>query len=156
MFRLLLLLSLLGFFASCNKDRVFEQFYPIKNVSWNFHDTATFEVPIEDTGSYYHWLVIIRHNTGYRFSNAYIMAEVSGPNGFSWQQPVDVVIAEPDGRWIGKRSGSLVEVVQAMRLRTVMPHQGIYTFKISQFMRMNDAPGITDVGIQVLKAEKVY
>lgn len=150
---ILLLVAILG---SCKGNRIFEAYHSIDKASWHFHDTAIFSVNIEDTSHYYHWMIMLRHQTGYRYSNAYVMLETTGPNGFGRKETFDIMIAEADGKWVGRRSGGLVEVVQPFWVRRQMPDTGTYVVKIYPYMRMDEVPQITDVGLQVMKGEPVY
>ena len=57
-------------------------------------------------------------------------------------------MAQPDGKWFGETSGTIVEN-QALITQGYFTDAGTYSFKLEQAMRDNDLTEILDVGLRV-------
>ena len=65
---------------------------------------------------------------------------------------VNLKIAEPDGRWLGK-GNSIKTLEQPINRNPVTLPQGNVIFRIEQGMRMEEMAGVKDVGIKIEKVQ---
>ena len=141
--------------SSCvNKNVIFDESVVIPNASWDSSDIPYFDVNVEDTLSVYDFYFNIRHLENYRYSNFYMFLHTTFPNGNQTHDTIELVLAYPDGRWIGKGSGSMRDNNILLNGNLCFPLKGNYHFEIEQAMRDTQLDGVTDVGIRFEKTQK--
>lgn len=135
--------------SSCvNKNVIFDESVVISNAAWNNQDFPYFDVNVEDTTSAYNFYLNIRHLENYRYSNFYMFLHTTFPDGNQTHDTIELVLSYPDGRWIGKGSGSMRDNNILLNNNLHFPAKGNYRFEIEQAMRESVLEGITDVGIR--------
>ena len=140
--------------SSCgDKNVIFDKSVVINNSSWNNQELPYFDVNIEDTLSTYAFYLNIRHLENYRYSNFYMFLHTTFPNGNQTHDTIECVLAYPDGRWIGKGSGSMRASNILLNNNLRFPLSGTYHFEIEQAMREPVLEGITDVGVRFERIE---
>ena len=103
-----LILLIVTALSSCgNRNVIFDESVVLPNASWDNEEFARFDVNVEDTLSAYNFYLNIRHLENYRYSNFYMFMHTTFPDGSQTHDTVEIVLAYPDGRWIGDGSGSM-------------------------------------------------
>lgn len=152
MFKMLKYVSILlmtMMLMSCGeKNVIFDESVVINNSSWNNQDMPYFDVNVEDTLSTYTFYFNIRHLENYRYSNFYMFLHTTFPNGNQTHDTIECILAYPDGRWIGKGTGSMRNNTILLNQNLRFPLKGEYHFEIEQAMREPTLEGITDVGVR--------
>ena len=146
------ILLIVTILSSCvNKNVIFDESVVISNEAWNNQDFPYFDVNVEDTTSTYNFYLNIRHLENYRYSNFYMFLHTTFPDGNQTHDTIELVLSYPDGRWIGKGSGSMRDNNILLNNNLHFPAKGNYRFEIEQAMRESVLEGITDVGIRFEK-----
>lgn len=152
MFRMLryvhILLMTMILMSCGDKNVIFDESVVIDNSSWNNQDMPYFDVNVEDTLSTYTFYFNIRHLENYRYSNFYMFLHTTFPNGNQTHDTIECILAYPDGRWIGKGTGSMRNNTILLNQNLRFPLKGEYHFEIEQAMREPTLEGITDVGVR--------
>ncbi|MBO7287209.1 MAG: gliding motility lipoprotein GldH [Bacteroidales bacterium] len=142
------ILLIITMLSSCgNKNVIFDECMVIPNASWNNQDFPYFDVNIEDTLSAYNFYLNIRHLENYKYSNFYMFLHTTFPNGNQTHDTIELVLAYPDGRWVGDGSGSMRNNKILLNNNLYFPLKGNYHFEIEQAMREPVLEGVTDVGV---------
>ena len=97
-------------FTGCDPEMVYDHYVSLENGRWKWNDVAEFEMDITDTISLNNIFVQVRHSTDYPMSNLYMFVYVKGPNGQFRKDTVNLILATPEGQWIGKGAGRLREL----------------------------------------------
>lgn len=143
------ILLIVTILSSCvNKNVIFDESVVISNAAWNNQDFPYFDVNVEDTTSTYNFYLNIRHLENYRYSNFYMFLHTTFPDGNQTHDTIELVLSYPDGRWIGKGSGSMRDNNILLNNNLHFPAKGNYRFEIEQAMRESVLEGITDVGLR--------
>ena len=143
------ILLIVTILSSCvNKNVIFDESVVISNAAWNNQDFPYFDVNVEDTTSAYNFYLNIRHLENYRYSNFYMFLHTTFPDGNQTHDTIELVLSYPDGRWIGKGSGSMRDNNILLNNNLHFPAKVNYRFDIEQAMRESVLEGITDVGIR--------
>ena len=147
----IILISLLTIaVSSCgNKNVLFDESMIIPQASWDYHNRPYFDVNVEDSLATYAFYLNIRHLENYRYSNFYMFLHTTFPNGNVTHDTIECILAYPDGRWIGKGSGSMRASSILLNNNLRFPLKGNYHFEIEQAMREPVLEGVTDVGLRV-------
>jgi gliding motility-associated lipoprotein GldH len=135
-------------FTSCDRDMVYDQYMTTENGMWKWNDVGVFKVEMNDTVSLYNVYLQVRHTVDYPLSNLYMFVLVKGPSGQYLRDTVNMVLAEPDGSWIGRGTGKLRELRLLYRKQTRFTESGTYTFSLGQAMRKSELP-VTNVGVRI-------
>lgn len=134
--------------ASCDSEMVYDEYISLEKGMWKWNDVAVFKMEVEDTLSLNNIYVQVRHSTDYPMSNLYMFVNVKGPGGDFRRDTVNLILATPEGKWIGKGTGRLRELRLLYKSQTRFGKAGLYDFSIEQAMRKAELP-VSDVGLRV-------
>lgn len=143
------LVLLLLMIFSCNRHTIYEYNLNIPNEQWEKDMPACFNIPITDTTCYCDMFINIRNTTEYDFSNLYIFVTMQLPDGRMARDTINCLLADKEGRWLGKGIGNIKEQQIAFRSEMIFPRTGVYKFYIEQAMRTDTLKGIKSIGIRL-------
>ena len=78
-------------------------------------------------------------------------AEWAQENRVCFDVTIECTLATPEGRWIGKGSGSMRDLTVPLNENLRFPLTGTYHFEIEQAMREPVLKGISDIGIYIIE-----
>lgn len=136
-------------FTACSDNNVlYTKAYTFKNNTWEQDVKPVFKVEIKDTSLYYTMNVTIRITTDYLNSNLWFFMHSKAPNGETGREPYEVKVANPDGSWSGKTTGTIVENTVSFKHRK-FPQKGIYYFTFEQGITEKTITNIMDISCSV-------
>jgi gliding motility-associated lipoprotein GldH len=138
------------FLSTCDRGMVYDHIETMEDRTWGWRDTREFPVEVTDTISLHNIYLQVRHTVTYPMSNLYMFVYVKSPEGQMLKDTVHILMAEPDGKWIGKGTGHLRELSLLYRKQTRFGEKGTYTFTLEQGMRKPELP-VTDIGIRIVR-----
>ena len=142
---LVIILGLLMF--SCGRNKLYDESVVIPDAKWDMENMPYFDVMVDDTLTDYAFYLNIRHLENYRYSNLFVFLHTEFPNGNITHDTIECTFALPDGRWMGKGSGTMRSAKILLNPALRFPLRGNYHFAIEQAMREDVLKGITDIGI---------
>jgi len=145
-----LLCSLVG----CTDLAILNQHASISNRKWYYNEQPKFSVNVSDNSVKYDMYISLRHSSGYRFSNIFLLLKETSPTDSQKNYRVELKLAELDGRWLGKGSGNLYSHEIRVSKDYLYPDTGIYTYQLEQNMRVNPLLEVVDVGIRIVPSRK--
>lgn len=148
-----LLFTLGGLLISCDPNLVFEENLSIKEASWNRNKKAKFSFHIQETKTAYNLYLNFRHSGKYPYRNLYLFTRTESPKGKVALDTAQMLLASPQGRWMGKSIGDLYDYQFRFKEQLIFPDSGEYQFEIEQAMRDEKLPYVTDIGIRIEKVE---
>ena len=110
-------------------------------------------MPVTDTTALYNFYIDIRHTGKYRYSNLYLFMQTQFPNGTYTRDTLEITLATPEGKWLGKGWGGIKEDHVPVRSKFRFPAAGKYEFMIWQGMRTDTLRAVRSVGIDIEKVE---
>jgi gliding motility-associated lipoprotein GldH len=137
--------------ASCSTAPVYEKSYDFQDNNWSQKVKPSFTVDIKDTSKAYDFVITLRTTTEYKFSNLWIYLNSATPDGHKVREPYEIKLTKPDGSWIGKKTGTIVENSLYFRNRK-MPKGGKYVFVIEQGITQSLIDEVIDIGLRVEEA----
>jgi gliding motility-associated lipoprotein GldH len=144
--------SALWLFTSCGETPLFEKVYTFNGHQWNQKVKPSFVVNIADTTVSYDFILTLRTTTDYGFSNLWIFLNSTAPHGEAAREPFEFKIADANGFWLGKNSGSVLENQIVFRNRR-MPQKGKYTFVVEQGITQSNVDEVLDISLVVQKTK---
>ncbi len=147
----LLVFILFFVFQSCDSRRVFDESITLQNQEWNRAELLKYKVNIDDTLALNNFFVVMRNTSDYPFSNIYFFMNTHFPDGKIARDTLECFLADQDGKWLGKASGSLWTCKVLFRQGFRFPTKGSYTFELEQAMRVVNLKGLSEIGIRIEK-----
>jgi gliding motility-associated lipoprotein GldH len=150
----ILLFAVCSLCNSCLPTNQYHKRFYLTNQQWAYADTKDFTISVTDTSAKYNLSFLMQHSTLYSNSNIWMKLATKYPNGKIDTQKIEVPLAMPDGKWLGRKANDLVEHTMAItpNAGTIsFSEKGDYTFTLMQDMRMNPMQHIVYVGLQLDK-----
>ena len=156
--RIALIVSCLLLFVSCSENLVFSKFQSTSNGSWGRGEVVDFAFSELDSLQSYNLFITLRNDGTYPYSNLFLIAELTRPDGTSQRDTLEYQMADAEGNWLGTGYGSVMENKLWYIEDVDFPDSGVYTVSVSHAMRKNgsvegieELPGVLDVGLQIEK-----
>ncbi len=139
--------------ASCTDTALLDENVSIADHQWHYDDQPRLAVHVKDADKPYRVYLNLRHTPDYKYSNIFVLIHQRQPDGQDTTERVELRLAEPDGRWLGRGNGSVYAHQQLIKDSFRFPDTGEYVFTLEQNMRENPLEGVADVGIRVAPVE---
>lgn len=136
--------------VSCSEAPYYEKVYSFDNNEWKQDQKSVFRVNIDDTSSVYRFVLTLRTTTEYENSNLWLFWTSKTPLNEEVREPFEVKITNPDGSWIGKNTGTIVENQLTFADRKISV-PGEYVFTIEQAVTKPVLGEVLDVGLSIYK-----
>ncbi|MFA8451105.1 MAG: gliding motility lipoprotein GldH [Bacteroidales bacterium] len=150
---ILWMIAILGIVWSCQNQTVFDQNIHVNPKGWNKDEIARFDIPIEDTLSFYSVNMFLRNDNNYSYQNIYFFMDIVSPEKKIQRDTIEIILADLKGRWLGTGFGAVKESDILLNSKVRFPHSGVYTFQFTQAMRDDNLAGINDIGLKVAKSK---
>lgn len=156
-----LFIGLFFLVESCNLGVAHMEFVSFDNGVWDKDQEVVFEFTPRDSTEVYDWYIHLRNTQDYPYSNLYLITELSTTAGVLKKDTISYTMANPDGSWVGKASGSLVEHKISLQIRQSFSSLKTHKLSIRQAMRalgsvepLQKLNGISDIGYSIETSEK--
>lgn len=140
----LLLIAILLLSASCGDKLLYTETVVIDEVGWHKDKPVEFDVVISDTLTAVNVGMTFTHSNDYPYANIWLFMEITSDYGLSVVDTLDFFLAEPDGRWLGRKKGGEYVVSALYKHAVTMSRPGNYKFSITQGMRSDILPEIRE------------
>lgn len=141
-------------FISCDSQRVYDTFKRIPDSGWHADSLQRFSFDISDISINHNIYFNIRNDRNYGFSNLWLFVKIIPPEGELITDTMQVVLANPAGKWLGKGFSGVYTSQIPYRERVYFPAQGTYTIQVQHGMRSVFLEGITDIGVRVERTKR--
>ncbi len=138
-------------FYSCSTNILFDQNVSLPQEGWHKNDAVAFNVNINDSINSFKFKLNIRNTTDYRYSNLYIFLITKLPNGNISRDTIECILANNEGKWLGKGWGNIKENNIVLKSNLRFPLTGNYKFILQQAMRVDTLKGISDMGLSIVR-----
>ncbi len=134
--------------AACQDQPYFQQSFTFKNNTWARKNRPSFNVEIKDTSKAYNFILTLRTSTSYAYNNVWVYLNSKSPDKAYAREPFEIKITDEKGRWLGKKTGSIVENRLVFRNRK-LAKPGIYTFVFEQGITKKVLYNVLDLGLEI-------
>jgi len=136
---------------SCSTDTVYHENVLLPSEGWDKNHPVVFNVNISDSINSFEFGLNIRNTTSYRYSNLYLFLITEFPNGNISRDTLECILANNEGKWLGKGWGDIKENDIVLKSSLRFPLTGEYIFRVQQAMRVDTLTGINDIGLSIIK-----
>ena len=143
-----LLIGLIAICFSCGKTPFYEKAVSFEGKEWTRNLKPYFTVDIKNIEQEYDFTLSLRTTTDYKYSNLWIFLKTIAPDGTSAREPFEIVLANPDGSWVGNKSGTIVETPLSFTKRK-LPLKGKYKFIVEQGITNSEVDEVLDISFIV-------
>jgi gliding motility-associated lipoprotein GldH len=141
------------FFSSCDSKRIFEENKKIPGEGWSSSNVIKFDVEIANLEMPTNFYINVRNADGYPYNNLFLFIKTTFPNGKMSNDTLECVLADENGKWLGKGMGDIYDNQIPFKKNVRFPEIGKYTFEIQHGMRTDIIPLIIDMGLRIEKSE---
>ena len=138
--------------AGCGPADFYANTQPVSRGLWPTDRFYRFEVRVEDTINPFNIHLQVRNDGRYEYSNLWLFIRTNSPTGAVLRDTVECLLANEEGKWLGRGSGGRYNIEIPYRYMVRFPNSGTYTFEIQQGMRTQELEYITDIGLRIRKA----
>jgi len=136
--------------AACDGSVYYDESRSVDEHGWLPQDTLIFDVEVDDTVHLFNFLVEVRNSVEYPYSNTFLFINTTFPDNSVAYDTLECPLADPEGKWLGKRTGRYVDARYRLRGGSArFPMTGHYRFAVTNGMRDSAISGIKDVGLRV-------
>lgn len=135
--------------ASCDGSVYYSRYADVDADGWLPADSVCFDVEVEDTSLVFDFLVEVRNNVSYPYSNAFLFIGTTFPDGSVARDTLECPLAAPSGEWYGKHSGRYIDSRYYFRRNARFPMPGSYRFAITNGMRDSAITDIEHIGFRI-------
>lgn len=136
--------------TSCGDQAYFNEAYSFEDNIWSEKDTAHFEINVNDTIQPFNFIMTLRTSTQYQYSNIWVYVISKAPDGTRSKVAQRIPLARPDGSWIGRVSGTIVESKLKFDSKP-FPIKGKYIFDIVNATQQSELEEVLDISLKVEK-----
>lgn len=152
-FQFILIVLFVPALLACKNNLVFEQYQSIPEKSWHKDSVLVFNLPVEDTTQNNNFIINVRNDVTYSYSNLWLFIAIEQPDGKIMEDKFEIALADPSGKWLGSGFGGLKTREAMYRRNIFFPVSGEYKVRIKQGMREDYLKGISDLGIRIEAVE---
>ncbi len=149
--KLILFLILL---SACSGKVIFQKNHVFKNGSWSFDDPVTFRFEVNDTSVYYDIILDLRLHALYPYSNIWLSYFLIEPSGSFAKKRMEFALATPEGQWIGKGLGDIIDNELLVAEHFKFHQKGTYIFRVNHEMRDDILSHLISMTLVVKKSEE--
>ncbi|MBK6947489.1 MAG: gliding motility lipoprotein GldH [Haliscomenobacter sp.] len=143
----------LAFLASaCGPRYLLKETRQLEGETWSYADSLSFQAAIRDTARIYDISLLVKHQTSFHFQNLYLRIHTGFPDGKKLTQVLSLELANKAGKWQGACRGDHCTLEVPIQLNAFFNQTGVHTFTLEQYMRADDLPGISALGIRIKEA----
>ena len=148
------LCALIWIVASCHAKARYSESRSIPDQKWKQNDKTVFKIPIDDTTQLYNIVLTLRTTADFPYRNLWMYLTIDGPSGKSRKLPLNIITADPNGRWTGDKSGSVVTFDTLLVSHNRFPKKGQYTFAFEQATTQQILPEVLDLTLDLYSDKK--
>lgn len=148
-----LFIGLIAICFSCGRAPFYEKSISFENKEWTRNLKPSFKVDIKDINQEYNFTISLRTTTDYKYSNLWVFLKTEAPDGTSAREPFEILLANPDGSWVGNKSGTIIETPLYFKKRK-LPLKGVYKFTIEQGITNSEVDEVLDISFIVDRGVK--
>ena len=106
-FKIVTLFGALLIFSSCDYTKVFSSYKEVDPIGWNYTEAIDFEFEIDNNKTLFNYLIGLRNNNDYLYSNIFFFVDIKNPDGNYIRDTLQYLLAEPNGKWKGSGVGEI-------------------------------------------------
>lgn len=153
---LLIVLGIAAAIPACSSSTVIDEQSDISEGLWHLDSLVVFQFDVEDTTAAYEVQYNVRYAVNYPYYNLFLKYYLEDSTGAILSSELQELILfdKKTGKPMGEGLGDLFDRSVPVFDNKKFSYAGSYTFKVKQFMRMEQLPGILSFGLKIQQPEE--
>lgn len=148
-------------FASCTTKPIYENKVEFTNHSWQRieagKDIKFDKINIKSIKDSYDINISFSHTPKINVDEISFVLRIISPSGIKKETIHTIKLKDREGKkFIGNKSGEIIEVKEPVKQYVFFPEQGDYTIMISNYCEKFQVDGLVNVGLEVKKSNLDY
>ncbi len=135
--------------TACDGSVYYDEGRSVDEHGWLPTDSVYFDVDVDDTNRIFNFLFEVRNSVSYPYSNTFLFIRTTFPDGSYAQDTMEYPLADPSGRWFGRRTGRYIDTRYYFRRNARFPMEGTYRFAVTNGMRDSAVAGLKDISLRI-------
>lgn len=151
-----LAIVLMVIITACDQNKIYDTYVDLEDSIWHQDTLTSYNFSIEDAALDYDISYNIRYAEVYPYYNIYVKYYLEDSMSTIIQSELQEIILfdKKSGTPLGNGLGDIFDRQVLIFENFKFPADGNYTFKIKQFMRTENLPGIMSFGLRIDKPEE--
>jgi gliding motility-associated lipoprotein GldH len=152
-----LAIVLMVIITACDQNKIYDTYVDLEDSIWHQDTLTSYNFSIEDAALDYDISYNIRYAEVYPYYNIYVKYYLEDSMSTIIQSELQEIILfdKKSGTPLGDGLGDIFDRQVLIFENFKFPADGNYTFKIKQFMRTENLPGIMSFGLRIDKPEEI-
>lgn len=141
------------FLSACGDGQyktLYHQTVSFPDHQWKNTYKPTFSFTIADTTQVHLLKMVLRTTSSFPYANLWIKLSIRGPKSFDTK--LEVPITDPSGKWLGEKSGSVVNISKII-VNDNFPKPGKYTVVFEQVSLPLVIPELLDITLDLFETK---
>jgi gliding motility-associated lipoprotein GldH len=134
---------------ACGKTPLFKQTYDFSDQKWGGGESPKFTFRATDTKTPHNFVLTIRTTNDYEYNNIWVFMYTQNPNNTLRKDTLNLPLAESNGKWKGKNTGSIIENEFLIGFNKTFPEKGEYTVRFEQANMETELDNVLDITFEV-------
>ena len=135
--------------TACDGSVYYDESRSVDEYGWQPADSVCFDVAVDDTNRIFNFLFEVRNSVSYPYSNTFLFIRTTFPDGSYAQDTMEYPLADPSGKWYGRRTGRYIDTRYYFRRNARFPMEGNYRFTVTNGMRDSAIAGLKDISLRI-------
>lgn len=135
--------------TACDGSVYYDEGRSVDEHGWLPSDSVYFDVDVDDTNRIFNFLFEVRNSVSYPYSNTFLFIRTTFPDGSYAQDTMEYPLADPTGKWFGRRTGRYIDTRYYFRRNARFPMEGTYRFAVTNGMRDSAVAGLKDISLRI-------
>lgn len=142
--------------TACDQNKIYDSYVDLEDSIWHQDTLTSYDFNIEDEILGYDISYNIRYADVYPYHNIYVKYYLEDSTSTIIQSELQEIILfdKKSGTPLGDGLGDIFDRQVLIFEKFKFPAKGEYTFKIKQFMRTENLPGIMSFGLRIDKLKE--
>jgi gliding motility-associated lipoprotein GldH len=137
--------------TACGDNYFYAKSKTVQDQAWYKEEEKAFVFEVMDTTETYNFIINLRNTTDYEFQNLFLFMNTVYPDQSTSRDTIELILARPDGKWLGKGSGFYRDNLFLFKKNVKMPEAGKYRIEFIQAMRRDTLYGVDEIGLRIQK-----
>jgi len=148
------LLPLVFLLLACGEAPMYKKTYDFEDQTWGGGESPKFTFQAKDTNIFYNFVLGLRINNSFEYSNTWVFMYTENPDKSIRKDTLNLPLAEANGKWMGKNSGSVIDNEFLIGFNKKFPKKGTYSIRFEQANMEKDISNVLDLTFEVRKTKK--
>lgn len=140
---------------SCSGDAVYSESLLVPEDGWQINDSLVYTFNIDSPEDSYNIFLEVENTEAYPYNNLWLFVQTKSPDNQEYIDTLQCFLSDEKGNWLGSTFVFSDKYVKRLTYKSGIQfaHGGQHQIKIIQGMRNDKLPGISQLTLELQKAD---